>query len=101
MKGETRATWAKRVAQLERSGLSAAAFAREMGLNPSTLKWWRAQLRRAAKPTALSFVELPPNVASTRGAFEVVFRSGARLRVPADFDDAMFTRLCALLEARP
>lgn len=54
--------WARVVEEFEASGIGAREFALRRGLNPSTLKWWRSQLRHREPATAavstVSFVEL-------------------------------------------
>ena len=54
--------WARVVEEFEASGMDVREFAKRRGINTSTLKWWRSQLRRpgAASTTvsALSFVEV-------------------------------------------
>lgn len=42
----TRAKWLERVQQWQQSGVSAAQFAQGKGYQPSTLIWYRTQLRR-------------------------------------------------------
>lgn len=44
MSRATRETSAKRVERWQDSGLTAAEFAREAGLNARSLSWWRWQL---------------------------------------------------------
>ena len=105
MPGESRETWAKRVRRLEASGLRVADFARQIGVNARTLKWWRCRFRaevssRTKAVPPLSFVEVSAPVTSSRDEFEIVLRSDVRLRVPARFEDAALTRLLDLLEAR-
>jgi transposase-like protein len=61
--------WARVVEEFEASGVGAREFAQRRGINPSTLKWWRSQLRRGSPPgtavPALSFVELQVEVPVT------------------------------------
>ncbi|SRR5260370_37792346 len=44
MQRATRDTWATRVARWKDGGLSAAAFAAQVGVNPHKLTWWKRQL---------------------------------------------------------
>jgi transposase len=84
-----RATWAERVREWRRSGLTASVFAEREGLNAGTLKWWNSRLARVSTVSAR-----PPVV-------EVVIdarASGARVAVPAGFDEATLRRLLAVLE---
>ena len=103
--------WAKRVALLERSGLSIRTFAEREGLKAGSLSFWKWKLGqdrggksagRQASP--VSFVELraEPAAGSSVQPFEVELRSGRRVRVAAGFDAAELARLVVVLEeARP
>lgn len=52
--------WAKLVTALESSNLTAAAFAAQNNVNPSTLSWWRSRLSRFADFSQFSaFGSLP------------------------------------------
>jgi hypothetical protein len=44
MARESRETWAKRVERWRDSGLTAAEFAAEVGVNPRTLSYWKWRL---------------------------------------------------------
>lgn len=110
----SRETWAKRVERWKESGLTAAQFAAETGISPSSLSWWKWRLgsearkgvhdevtkrqRRARRVSPLTFVELP--APALRESLEVVLPSGVRIRVPADFDSTALTRLVEVLGAR-
>ena len=113
----TRATWAKRVERWKDSGLPAREFAGEVGVNPSTLAYWKWRLsretpkasapRKAAKKTTalavrpLSFVELTKQApARLVEPFEVELVSGERIVVPSSFDAAALGRLLRVLERR-
>ena len=108
------------------SGLSRSEFAAKVGVSPQTLGWyaWRLEAdgertcgrppaRRATKarktsptPTlpavelapGMSVVELTSLVTSHHGVELEV--AGVTVRLPADFDAAMLTRLLDVLEAR-
>jgi hypothetical protein len=100
---DARATWAKRVERWRASGLSAAEFAAEIGVNARTLTYSKWKLGRA-EPHAESsgraeFVEV---VAPARGAavceqLEVVLESGVVVRVPARFDADALRRVVVAL----
>jgi len=102
---DTRATWAKRVERWVASGLSAAEFATETGVNARTLTYWKWKLGRTKRaPTRkLEFVEVTPSeitVASTARApeqLEVVLGGGIVVRVPARFDTEVLRRVVAAL----
>lgn len=114
MQKETRETWAKRVERWKDSGLTAAEYAAETGINAHSLSWWRWRLgappssvpptrRRPRKAPAiapaeppLTFIEVP--APSQGGALEVVLARGRTLRVPVGFDGPTLERLLGILE---
>jgi hypothetical protein len=104
-----REAWAKRIERWKDSGLTAAEFASETGINAHSLSWWKWRLgtegqpdaprrrpRRKAQPRPLTFVELAAPVRSE--ALEVVLASGRCIRVPVGFDTATLERLLGVLE---
>jgi hypothetical protein len=112
MERADRETWAKRVERWKDSGLSAKEFAVELGVSPKSLAWWKWQLTKEDAPTRrrvrrartkaaispLTFVEM--SASPTRESLEVVLASGARIRVPVDFDPAALGRLVDVLDKR-
>ena len=92
----TRETWAGRVREWKRSGLTAAAYAEREGLNAGTLTWWSSKLGRATAgaPPVIEVVM----AARAASALEVVLASGMRVAVPAGFDEATLRRLLTVLE---
>lgn len=94
--------WAKRVEEWLASGLTAAAYARKVGISDRSLRWWKWQLKaRRFKPTPvapLTFVEMTSAV--TREPFEVVLENRVCVRVPTDFDAAALGRLLDVLGRR-
>ena len=116
-----REEWAKRVERWRDSGLSAAEFAAELGINARTLTYWKWVLgreargdkrvwparkgRRARKAVGAGttsratppFVEV--SAASADERFELELSGGRRLRVPKGFDDEALRRLLGVLEA--
>ena len=99
----TRETWAARVGEWKRSGLTAAEFAERQGLNASTLTWWSSQLGRSAlaisRPPVVE-VMVAPRAADASSSLEVVLASGVRVAVPIGFDEATLGRLLTVLEDR-
>jgi transposase len=92
-----RATWAERVREWKRSGLTAAVFSESEGLNAGTLRWWSSRLLQvstmsARPPVVEVFIDASPS-----SALEVVLASGARVAVPTRFDEATLRRLLAVL----
>jgi transposase-like protein len=83
----------------ERSGLSAAAFARKLGIRPGTFDAWRRQRRTAAR-AAPSFVQV--EVAPAQGAVDLVieFGSVARLHLASAAQVALAAQLLQALNSR-
>lgn len=97
----TRKTWAERVRDWKRSGLTAADYADRSGLNAGTLKWWSSQLNQSMPPISRPpVVEVTVATGRTESALEVMLASGMRVAVPVGFDEATLGRLLTVLEAR-
>jgi hypothetical protein len=118
--GQTdRATWAKHVECWGESGVSAEKFANQVGISPSSLKWWKWRLAAEAKglelrkehgqrrltrtssaeAMPLTFVEIAPSV-SRSAQIEIVLPSRVRIRVGSQFEAAALERVLELLERR-
>lgn len=117
-----REQWAKRVERWKDSGLSAKAFAAELGINARSLSWWRWQLSKGDAPTPkrrrrrrdaesskaiakvsvpispMTFVEM--TAPTITDALEVILPSTMRVCVRPGFDDATLGRLLDVLERR-
>ena len=102
--------WQRRVAELESSGMSRAAFCRRRRLNYHTLTYWIRRLANSDEPGTggepASFVEvaLPAEAepALERGrptTYEVRLGNGRSIRLGATFDDEEVTRLIRTLES--
>jgi transposase-like protein len=117
------------LAAWQKSGLTLARFAKERGLVPERLRWWRDKLMPAEAATpaapagsAVRFVPVrvarkgdtrsapslpqprsapPERAIDNQAALEVMLANGRRVRVAPDFDAASLTRLIATLEALP
>ena len=114
------------LAAWKKSGLKLTPFAKQRGLLPERLRWWRDKLMPEAKPkapagSAIRFVPVrvagkgithpapsssPPSVSPPKameGAadLEVVLANGRRVRVAPGFDAANLARLITTLEALP
>ena len=109
----SRAEWAKRVERWQDSGLSAAEFGAEFGVNPRTLTYWKWMLgreaagspaprrrsRSAPKQTPdAPFVEIRTSAPSA--TFELALANGRRLQIPTAFDASTLERLLAVLERK-
>ncbi len=120
MQRSTREEWAARVAKWKESGLSAPAFAAQLGVRPKTLTWWRANLVRlataalpkralarrrearngsaSASVKSLEFVEMKAAIESE--PLEVVLPTSVHIRVRRGFDSQTLARLLDVLESR-
>ena len=88
------------------SDLTAAVFARKIGVRETTLRWWAWRLkskrdsaaRAASAVSPLTFVEMTTSVPSE--PLEVVLMSGVRIRLAPDFDADAMKRLLDVLDRR-
>lgn len=106
--------WAERVRRWGKSGLTAREFAAQLGVNASTLAFWKYKLGkeqrggRAPRSALLpvQFVEVTGAVpgghsgAATDERLEVVCTGGRVVRVPRSFDAETLRRLVTVLESR-
>jgi hypothetical protein len=123
MSRTSRTEWAKWVERWKDSGLSAKEFAAETGVKSSSLSYWKWKLGTGdergnkrtgasavvldSKPRAIRrpfgrarFVEVSAGTAATTSSMlEIVLSGGARVRVPAGFDEETLTRVVRVLEA--
>lgn len=83
-----------------KSGLSIEAFARERGLVPQRLYWWRRKLEPPkAETKALAMLPVKMTGEFRRGEpVTVLLRTGHMLKVGRGFDEEAFARVVALLE---
>ena len=114
----SRETWQKRVERWGASGLTAAEFAPEIGVNARTLTYWKWKLGSVVtgerhpqrgrgpepEPTFVEVIPAPLSTVSSDGAaseaLEIVLSGGIRVRVPARFDAEALRRVVAALGAR-
>jgi transposase len=92
------------VAASLKPGASVSAIAREAGIHPGQLYGWRRQ-QRALRGIGFAPVQIAAELAAAdlagRGAIEVEFASGARMRITGAVDPAMVTAaVAALAEGR-
>src|SRR5262245_7294439 len=110
MARESWEVWAKRIERWKDSGLTAAEFAAEMGINQRRLTFWKWQLGAGARrderrakpaPARADFVEVVAPIVAVEAPepLEVVLADGLRIRVPARFDEASLRRVVAMLGA--
>jgi len=85
------------LAAFERSGLSAAEFARQQGLNYTTFCGWRQRRGHAATPPAFVQVELATPVAPVELLIEVGV--AARMRLQSEDQIALAAKLLQHLHA--
>jgi transposase len=83
-------------------GASVSVVAREAGIHPCQLYGWRRQLR-ARPPIGFAPARIAAEAAPAgRGAIEIEFASGARMRITGAVDGATLTAAVAVLtEGRP
>ena len=101
-----RARWSEHearsaIAAWRKSGQSVENFARERGLVPQRIYFWRKKLEGSETVAAHSLKLLPVDVSSPRARGEpvaVFLRTGHIIKVGRDFDEEAFTRVVALLE---
>lgn len=96
----TRETWAARVREWKRSGLTAADYAEREGLNPRTLSWWSSELGRSTLAIARPPVVEVMLAQRSASGLELILPSGMKIAVPVDFDEATLGRLLTVLEKR-
>ncbi len=86
------------LAELQASGKSTAAFARQHGISPAKLYRWRAQLQ--LEPAAADFVPVVLDRATptpSHAEIELLLGDGVRIGVPRGFCAQTLSRLLAVL----
>lgn len=110
---ERAAYWRRLLGAWERSGLSQAEFCRRRGIKAVNLAWWKRRLRgspgmpragrrggmRSAQRAAFVELALPSHPAPGGWGYELVWPSGACLRLPGEFDPERVARLVQALAA--
>ena len=94
------------LAAWRKSGLALERFARERGLTPQRVRWWKAKLEgkttalvRSESSLALLPVQVTESAPSKRGEPVAVYlRTGHIVKVGRGFDEEAFSRVVALLE---
>lgn len=85
------------LARGEREGKSITALAREQGVSPQRLYWWKKRLR-GEEPSTSSFVEVSIRAARQAQPFAVQTRNGRSVAVWPGFDATELERLLAVVE---
>lgn len=82
-----------------KSGLSIERFAKDRGLVPQRVRWWRNKLEGTSSSLALLPVQVTEPAPTKRGEPVAVYlRSGHIVKVGHGFDEAVFARVIAVLE---
>lgn len=86
-----------------KSGLSVERFARQRGLVPQRLHWWKRKIEKAEQGLVVAApAMLPVQVTSERAPrgepVTLLLRTGHMVKVSRGFDEHAFTRVVALLE---
>jgi len=90
---------AKHLAAFDRSGLSAAAFARQQGLNYTTFCGWRHRRAKVKDSPDFVQIEVPPPTTPAQLAIEL--GAGARMRINSAGQIELAARLLQTLNAIP
>jgi transposase-like protein len=87
------------IAAWRKSGLSTVEYAREHGIVPQRLYWWRHKLEGGGTKDEVKL--LPVQVAEPRRGepITVLLRTGHMLKVGRGFDEEALLRVVAVLEA--
>ena len=87
------------LARAERDGRSIKALAREQGVSPRRLYWWKKRLRDEDARSRSSFVEVSIYGATADAAVRGQMCNGRSVAVWRGFDAATLARLLALVKA--
>ena len=82
-----------------KSGLSTLDFARERGIVPQRIYWWRKKLADDDAKVGLRLLPVQLVDAKRGEPVTVLLRSGHMLKVGRGFDEEAFARVVAVLEA--
>jgi hypothetical protein len=86
--------------ELDRSGLSVAAFAAQEGVDVQRVYRWRQRFASGGRGSSPVFIEVTRPVANAGPGdrYEVVLTTGVVVRVPVHFEAGTLRRLVAALE---
>lgn len=85
------------LARADKHGQSVAKLARELGVSPQRIYWWRKRLQKSS-PAPTGFVEVTVAPPRSHQAFTVHTAAGRRIEVWPGFDETELARLLAALE---
>jgi hypothetical protein len=93
------------LAELERSGLSDRAFARQKGIDSQRLWWWRRRLEQTRQDESVAFVEVKPKMVMGMppervDVLEVRLLNGRVVMVPTVIEPRVLVRLLDAIEGR-
>ena len=88
--------WKQHLAVCRRSGLSYAEYCRRNDLTESAFGYWRRQLSSSGAGRS-GFVELRVSPGVAEG-IQVTLRNRTSLRIGADFDEGVLSKLLRVLE---
>lgn len=88
------------IAAWRKSGLSTIDFARERGIVPQRIYWWRKKLGDGDAMAKGELKLLPVHVSEPKRGepVTVLLRSGHMLKIGRGFDEEAFARVVAVLE---
>jgi len=92
------------LARADRSGLSDRAYAKQAGLDPQRLYWWRKRLHREAQrePAFAEVKVVAPEVERIQdGRVEVELLNGRRVWLPTSIEPSIAARLLSAIEGQP
>lgn len=107
---EKRRFWLSHLEAWRDSGLSMAAYARQVGISSKSLSYWQGKERHKASPSdatqrprlvPVSVAAVTPSEPPARrdAGLCLVTRQGQRVEIATDFDSATLQRLLGTLEA--
>jgi transposase len=91
-----RQQWRQRIAEQERSGLSARRFCKEQGLGEHSFYWWRKRLGKQ-EPVRFALVDRGPG--RQAASLELVLSGGELLRISAGVDAVTLRTVLETLRA--
>ena len=100
--GSKKELWRSILQEQKASGLSAAEFCRQRGLNVARFYWWKSNLSKrgaqAAKGRGGKLVPVHVKAAPADSRFEIVL-GGATIRLPQTFDPQALKSLLSVVRS--